>query len=291
MKTKRRELDSNHLGAGQSSLDTYLKEINKVPLMTAEEERDVARRARAGDEQALDQLVRANLRFVVSVAKRYANQGMPIEDLINDGNLGLIKAAQRFDVDRGYKFISYAVWWVRQSILQSLSNNSRIVRVPLNRAAVLFKIGKATRELDQDLGRLPTPEEIAARIDLPVDEVIDTMGIPNTYVSLDERLSEDESDNAFVDYLEDDAVVLPDEHTDREMLSLDLARALKTLTERERIIMEMYYGLNGEEPITLEEIGKRLGLTRERIRQIKELAIQRLRHQSRARYLEGYIEN
>jgi RNA polymerase primary sigma factor len=259
--------------------------------MTVEEEREVARRAKSGDEKALDQLVRANLRFVVSVAKRYVNQGMPIEDLINDGNLGLVKAAKRFDVDRGYKFISYAVWWIRQSILQSLSNNSRIVRVPLNRAGVLFKIGRATRELDQDLGRLPTPEEIAERIDLPLDEVIETMNIPNTYVSLDERLSEDENDNTFVDYLEDDAVVSPDVYTDREMLSVDLAKALKTLTDRERKIMEMYYGLNGEEPATLEEIGKRLGLTRERIRQVKEHAIQRLRHQSRARYLDGYIEN
>lgn len=289
--TKRRESDNEPVGGNETSLDLYLREINKVPLMTLEEEREVGRRAKAGDTTALDQLVRSNLRFVVSVAKRYANQGMPIEDLVNDGNVGLIKAAQRFDVDRGYKFISYAVWWIRQSILQSLSHNSRIVRIPLNRADVIYKIGKATRELDQELGRLPTPEEISEHTGFPVDEVIETMGIPNTYVSLDERLSEDENDNAFVDYLEDDTVVMPDEHTNQKMLSKDLAKALATLTERERTIMEMYYGLDGEEPITLEEIGKRLGLTRERIRQIKENAIQRLRHQSRARFLEGYVEN
>jgi RNA polymerase primary sigma factor len=274
-----------------TAFDIYLEEINKVPLMTREEEREVARRARAGDQRALDQLVQANLRFVVSVAKRYANQGIPIEDLVNDGNLGLIKAAQRFDVDRGYKFISYAVWWIRQSMLLSLSQNSRIVRLPLNRANVLYKIGKISRELDQELGRAPTAEEIAEHIDVPVAEVQETMEIANHHVSLDESLSDSEDDRSFVDYLEDDAVVSPDNHVDQEMLSADLDRVLKTLTERERTIMQMYYGLNGEEPITLEQIGKRLGLTRERIRQIKEHAIQRLRHQSRAKLLEPYFQN
>ena len=285
------EMISEKAGAEPSSLDIYLRDINKVPLLTADQERDLARRTREGDPKAKDHLVRANLRFVVSIAKRYANQGIPIEDLINEGNIGLIKAAERFDVDRGFKFISYAVWWIRQAMLQSLSQNSRIVRLPLNRAGVLYRIGKATRELDQELERVPTVEEIAARIEVPVDEVLSTMRIPNTHVSLDDTLSDDAEDHSYMEYLEDENAVQPDVYAYVSALSEDLDKALATLTERERTIMTLYYGLGGAEPMTLEDIGKRIGLTRERIRQIKEQAIERLRHHSRSKFLEAYIEN
>jgi RNA polymerase primary sigma factor len=275
-------------GSEPTSFDIYLKQINRIPLMSAEEEAEVARRAQDGDESALDQLVQANLRFVVSVAKKYINQGVPIEDLVNEGNIGLIKAARRFDVDRGYKFISYAVWWIRQAILVALSQGSRIVRVPLNRASKLYKIGKASRELDQQLGRVPTAEEIAGHLQIPVVEVEETMRISNTHVSLDMTMPEEGDDKSFVSYLQDEDATQPDEYAEQEMLGESMRRALDTLDEREQRIMEMYFGLNGEEPLTLEDIGKRLGLTRERIRQIKEQAIQRLRHQSRAKYLEDY---
>ena len=285
------EMISEKAGAEPSSLDIYLRDINKVPLLTADQERDLARRTREGDPKAKDHLVRANLRFVVSIAKRYANQGIPIEDLINEGNIGLIKAAERFDVDRGFKFISYAVWWIRQAMLQSVSQNSRIVRLPLNRAGVLYRIGKATRELDQELERVPTVEEIAARIEVPVDEVLSTMRIPNTHVSLDDTLSDDAEDHSYMEYLEDENAVQPDVYAYVSALSEDLDKALATLTERERTIMTLYYGLGGAEPMTLEDIGKRIGLTRERIRQIKEQAIERLRHHSRSKFLEAYIEN
>ena len=285
------EMISDKGGSDPSSLDIYLREISKVPLLTADEERELARRAKEGDRKAIDHLVRANLRFVVTIAKRYANQGIPIEDLINEGNIGLIKAAERFDVDRGFKFISYAVWWIRQAMLLALSQNSRIVRLPLNRAGVLYKIGRATRDLDQELERVPTVEEIAARIDVPVEEVIDTMSIPSTHVSLDDTLSEDAEDHSYVDYLEDENVVQPDAYAYESTLGEDLDKALATLTERERTVMRLYYGLGDEGAMTLEEIGKRLGLTRERIRQIKDQAIERLRHHSRSKYLEGYIEN
>jgi RNA polymerase primary sigma factor len=270
-------------------LDIYLRQINKIPLLSVEKEKELARRAKSGDQEAIDELVQANLRFVVSVAKKYANQGVPIEDLINDGNLGLIKAAQKFDVDRGYKFISYAVWWVRQSILQSLSQSSRIVRVPLNRSNLLYKVGKATRELDQEFGRKPTPDEIAEKTGFPVEDVLDAIRIAATHVSLDEKMNDDGDDSSFLAHLEDENMVSPDELADAAMLGETMKKVLRTLSVRERTIMEMYFGLNGEEPLTLEAIGNRLGLTRERIRQIKEHAIQRLKHQSRASYLEDYL--
>jgi RNA polymerase primary sigma factor len=272
-----------------SVLDIYLNQIKRTPLMSVEEEREVAKRAKNGDQAAVDQLVQANLRFVVSVAKKYANQGIPIEDLINDGNLGLIKAAQKFDVDRGYKFISYAVWWIRQSILQSISQSSRIVRIPLNRANVLYKVGKALRELDQEHGKAPTPEEISKKMKLPVEEVLEAIRIANSHVSLDEKMSEDGDDSSFLSHLADENVMPPDEFADTAMLGETLKKVLMTLSERERNIMVMYFGLDDGEPLTLEEIGKRMGLTRERIRQIKEQAIQRLRHQSRSKYLEDYV--
>lgn len=272
------------------SLDVYLHEINKTPLLTREGEQQLARRIRKGSQAALDQLVKANLRFVVSVAKQYANQGLSLEDLINEGNLGLIKAAHRFDEKRGYKFISYAVWWIRQAMLQALAEHSRIVRLPLNRAGTLYRIGKTSRQLDQELGRKPTAQEIANKLNLSVVEVEDTMKIANTHVSLDDPYSNDKDDNALVDYLTDEDQVSPDEGTYTNALTDDMEKALNMLTEREKLILSMYFGLNGEEPLTLEDIGKELKLTRERIRQIKEKAIQRLRHSTRAKYLKGYIE-
>ncbi len=277
-------------GAGIRSLDLYLHEINRTPLLKREEERELARRIRGGDKKALDQLVQANLRFVVSIAKQYANQGLSLEDLINEGNLGLIKAAHRFDEERGFKFISYAVWWIRQAMLQSLAEHSRIVRLPLNRAGTLYRIGKVSRQLDQELGRTPSADEIAARLNISPEEVEDTMTIANTHVSLDDPYSSEKDDTALVDYLTDDLQASPDEDTYVSALSDDLERALGTLTERERLILSLYFGLGGDEPMTLEDIGKRLKLTRERIRQIKEKAIQRLRHSTRAKFLQGYIE-
>ncbi len=278
-------------GAGARSLDLYLHEINKTPLLTREGEQAIARRILTGDKEALDQLVRANLRFVVSIAKQYSNQGLSLEDLINDGNLGLIKAAHRFDPERGYKFISYAVWWIRQAMLQSLAEHSRIVRLPLNRAGTLYRIGKTSRLLDQELGRAPTAEEIAKRLGLSTKEVEDTMTIANTHVSLDDPYSSDKDDNSLVDYLTDENQIMTDEGTYTHALSDDMEKALNTLSEREKMILVLYFGLSGEQPLTLEDIGKRLNLTRERIRQIKEKAIQRLRHSTRAKFLQGYIES
>jgi RNA polymerase primary sigma factor len=276
---------------GIRSLDLYLHEINKTPLLTREQERDLARRIHKGDQKALDGLVKANLRFVVSIAKQYSNQGLSLEDLINEGNLGLIKAAHRFDEERGFKFISYAVWWIRQAMLQALAEHSRIVRLPLNRAGTLYRIGKASRQLDQELGRQPSPEEIAKRLNISIEEVEDTMVIANTHVSLDDPYSADKDDTALVDYLTDENQAAPDEDTYVSALSDDLEKALGPLTDRERMILSLYFGLGGDEPMTLEDIGKKLHLTRERIRQIKEKAIQRLRHSTRARVLQGYMEN
>ncbi len=277
--------------AGVRSLDLYLHEINKTPLLTREQERDLARRIHAGDKKALDALVKANLRFVVSIAKQYSNQGLSLEDLINEGNLGLIKAAHRFDEERGFKFISYAVWWIRQAMLQALAEHSRIVRLPLNRAGTLYRIGKVSRQLDQELGRAPSAEEIAKRLNISTEEVEDTMVIANTHVSLDDPYSAEKDDTALVDYLTDERQASPDEDTYVAALSDDLERALETLSDRERMILSLYFGLGGDEPMTLEDIGKRLKLTRERIRQIKEKAIQRLRHSTRAKFLQGYMES
>jgi RNA polymerase primary sigma factor len=276
---------------GERSLDLYLKEINNTPLLTREQERDLAKRIRKHDEQALHELVQANLRFVVSIAKQYVNQGLSLADLVNEGNLGLIKAAYRFDEKRGYKFISYAVWWIRQAMLQALAEQSRIVRLPLNRAGTLYRIGKAARQLDQELGRNPEVEEIARRLKLPNDEVRDTMQIANSHLSLDASFSNDQEENSLVDYLADDNLEAPDEQTYVNALSDDMQKALDTLTDRERQILSLYFGLEGEEPLTLEEIGKRMNLTRERIRQIKEKAILRLRHNSRSKYLKGYVQD
>lgn len=276
---------------GERSLDLYLKEINNTPLLTREQERDLAKRIRKGDEKALHALVKANLRFVVSIAKQYVNQGLSLADLVNEGNLGLIKAAYRFDEKRGYKFISYAVWWIRQAMLQALAEQSRIVRLPLNRAGTLYRIGKAARQLDQELGRSPEVSEIAEKLKLPHDEVRDTMQIANSHLSLDASFSNDQEENSLVDYLADDNLEAPDEQTYVNALSDDMQKALDTLTDRERQILSLYFGIEGEEPLTLEEIGKRMKLTRERIRQIKEKAILRLRHNSRSKYLKGYVQD
>ena len=276
---------------GERSLDLYLREINNTPLLTREQEKQLAQKIHKDDEDALHSLVKANLRFVVSIAKQYVNQGLSLADLINEGNLGLIKAAHRFDEKRGFKFISYAVWWIRQAMLQSLAEQSRIVRLPLNRAGTLYRIGKVARQLDQELGRKPEVGEIAKKLNLSHEEVRDTMQIANSHLSLDASFNNDQEENSLVDYLADENQEPTDEMTFSNALSDDMIRALSTLTERERAILMLYFGLGDSEPMTLEEIGKKMNLTRERIRQIKEKAILRLRHSSRSKYLMGYVED
>lgn len=274
----------------QRMLDQYLQEIGQVPLLTPEEEVELARRIKQGDQVALHKLVRANLRFVVSVAKKYQGQGLTLADLINEGNYGLIKAAQRFDETRGFKFISYAVWWIRQAILQALAEQSRIVRVPLNRAGALHRIGKRSSTLLQELGREPTVEEIAEELDLSHEEVQRTLAISQTHLSLDAPLTPGE-DNRLLDYLPDQFSAGPDDETYERALCNTIEEALNTLKEREARVLRLYYGLEeGRDPMTLEEIGSLLGITRERVRQIKEKALVRLRHASRSRYLETFIQ-
>lgn len=272
----------------ESSLDQYLKEISNYPLLSREDEVDLAGRIRAGDEEALDKLVRSNLRFVVSVAKKYQNQGVALGDLINEGNLGLIRAAHKFDETKGIKFISYAVWWIRQAILQALAEQSRIVRVPLNRAGALHRIGKRTSSLLQELGREPTVEEIAGELDISHEEVERTLAISQSHLSLDAPLSPGE-DNRLLDYLADQFSAGPDDETYDRALSITIDEALGTLKEREAKVLRLYFGLEGSDPMTLEEIGSLLGITRERVRQIKEKALVRLRHASRARFLETFL--
>jgi RNA polymerase primary sigma factor len=273
----------------ESSLDQYLKEISAYPLLSREEEVDLAGRIRAGQEEALDKLVRSNLRFVVSVAKKYQNQGVALGDLINEGNLGLIRAAHKFDETKGIKFISYAVWWIRQAILQALAEQSRIVRVPLNRAGALHRIGKRSSTLLQELGREPTVEEIADELDLSHEEVQRTLAISQSHLSLDAPLTPGE-DNRLLDYLPDQFSSGPDDETYERALSSTIEEALGTLKEREARVLRLYFGLeDGRDPMTLEEIGSLLGITRERVRQIKEKALVRLRHASRARFLETFM--
>lgn len=272
-----------------SSLDQYLKEISIYPLLKREDEIELAQGIRKGDEEALDKLVRSNLRFVVSVAKKYQNQGVALSDLINEGNVGLIRAAHKFDETKGIKFISYAVWWIRQAILQALAEQSRIVRVPLNRAGALHRIGKRSAALLQELGREPTVEELADELDLSEDEVRRTLSLSQTHLSLDAPLTPGE-DNRLLDYLPDQFAPGPDDETyDRALLNT-VEEALGTLKEREAKILRLYFGLDSQEPMTLEEIGAILGITRERVRQIKEKALLRLRHASRARFLETFTQ-
>ncbi|MCU0428663.1 MAG: RNA polymerase sigma factor RpoD/SigA [Cytophagaceae bacterium] len=270
------------------SLDKYLQEIGKVDLLTPDEEVELAKRIREGDQQALEKLTKANLRFVVSVAKQYQNQGLSLGDLINEGNLGLIKAAQRFDETRGFKFISYAVWWIRQSILQALAEQSRIVRLPLNRVGSLNKISKTFSELEQKYEREPSPDELAEVLDVTTAEVVDTLKISGRHVSMDAPFVQGE-ENSLLDVLENDSEVSPDQGLISDSLRREVQRALSTLTQREADVITLYFGLNGEHAMTLEEIGEKFNLTRERVRQIKEKAIRRLRHTSRSKALKPYL--
>lgn len=270
------------------SLDQYLQEIGEVDLLTADQEVTLAKRIKKGDQDALEKLTKANLRFVVSVAKQYQNQGLSMGDLINEGNLGLIKAAKRFDETKGFKFISYAVWWIRQAILQALAEQSRIVRLPLNRVGALHKIGKASSGLEQEFGREPSPGEIADELDMTDYEVMDTLKISSRHLSLDAPFNEGE-DNSLLDVLDDPEQLDPDEPLLDDALKREIEKALATLTPREAEVISLYFGINREHSLTLEEIGERFGLTRERVRQIKEKAISRLRHNSRNRPLKSYL--
>ncbi|OWP63027.1 RNA polymerase subunit sigma [Hymenobacter amundsenii] len=270
------------------SLDKYLQEIGKVDLLTPDEEVTLAQRIKAGDQLALEKLTKANLRFVVSVAKQYQNQGLSLGDLINEGNLGLIKAAKRFDETRGFKFISYAVWWIRQSILQALAEQSRIVRLPLNRVGSLNKISKSFSELEQKFEREPSPEEIAEVLELTTSEVVDTLKISGRHVSVDAPFVQGE-ENRLLDVLENEDEESPDTGLMNDSLRKEVQRALSTLTKREADVITLYFGLNGEHSLTLEEIGEKFNLTRERVRQIKEKAIRRLRHTSRSKALKPYL--
>ncbi len=270
-----------------ASLDKYLQEIGKEELITVEEEVELAQRIHKGDDAALERLTKANLRFVVSVAKQYQNQGLSLPDLINEGNMGLIKAARKFDETRGFKFISYAVWWIRQSILQALAEQSRIVRLPLNQVGSLNKINKAYAKFEQENERPPTPEELAELLDLPKDKVVDTLRVSGRHVSMDAPLGESE-DNCLLDVIENTDSPEADRTLMKESLSREIERALATLTERERDIIRLHFGISCQE-MTLEEVGEKFGLTRERVRQIKEKAIRRLRHTSRSRLLKAYL--
>ena len=270
-----------------ASLDKYLQEIGKEDLITVEEEVELAQRIRKGDQKALEKLTRANLRFVVSVAKQYQNQGLSLPDLINEGNLGLIKAAEKFDETRGFKFISYAVWWIRQSILQALAEQSRIVRLPLNQVGSLNKINKAFSRFEQENERRPSPEELADSLDVPAEKVADTLRVSGRHISVDAPFVEGE-DNSLLDVLVNDDSPIADRTLINESLSTEVERALSTLTERERDIIKLFFGINTQE-MTLEEIGEKFGLTRERVRQIKEKAIRRLRHSSRSKLLKTYL--
>lgn len=271
-----------------ASLDKYLQEIGKVDLITADEEVELAQRIKAGDRVALEKLTKANLRFVVSVAKQYQNQGLSLPDLINEGNLGLIKAAQRFDETRGFKFISYAVWWIRQSILQALAEQSRIVRLPLNKIGSINKINKAYASLEQEHERAPSAEEISELLDMSESDVKESMKNSGRHVSMDAPLVEGEDSNLY-DVLNTGESPSPDGILMTESLRIEIERALQTLTPREADLIRLYFGLNGAHPMTLEEIGETFDLTRERVRQIKEKAIRRLKHTSRSKILKSYI--
>ena len=270
-----------------ASLDKYLQEIGKEELISVEEEVELAQRIKKGDQAALEKLTRANLRFVVSVAKQYQNQGLSLPDLINEGNLGLIKAAEKFDETRGFKFISYAVWWIRQSILQALAEQSRIVRLPLNQVGSLNKINKAYSKFEQEHERRPSPEELADQLVLPAEKVADTLRVSGRHVSVDAPFVDGE-DNSLLDVLINNDSPNADRVLIDESLSREIERSLATLTEREADIIRMFFGIASTE-MTLEEIGEHFGLTRERVRQIKEKAIRRLRHTSRSKLLKTYL--
>ncbi|MBK8500770.1 MAG: sigma-70 family RNA polymerase sigma factor [Saprospiraceae bacterium] len=271
------------------SLEKYLQEIGKVDLLTPEEEVDLAKKIKSGDQEALERLTKANLRFVVSVAKQYQNQGLSLSDLINEGNLGLIKAAQRFDETRGFKFISYAVWWIRQSILQALAEQSRIVRLPLNKVGSLNKINRAFSELEQEYEREPSPEELAEVLEIPTDEVETTLGVAARHVSMDAPFVDGE-DNSLLDVLENGNTPKTDSQLEyNESLRQEIERSLGTLTERQCDVIKLYFGIGVEHPMSLEDIGEKFGLTRERVRQIKDKAINKLRSASRSKLLKHYL--
>ena len=271
----------------RASLDKYLQEIGREELVTVEEEVELAQRIRKGDQAALEKLTKANLRFVVSVAKQYQNQGLSLPDLINEGNLGLIKAAEKFDETRGFKFISYAVWWIRQSILQALAEQSRIVRLPLNQVGSLNKINKALSKFEQENERMPSPEELSEILDIPRDKIADTLRVSGRHVSVDAPFVDGE-DNSLLDVLVNTDSPNADKGLVNESLNKEIERALATLTERERDIVKYFFGI-GTQEMTLEEIGEYFGLTRERVRQIKEKAIRRLRHSARSKLLKSYL--
>ena len=271
-----------------ASLDKYLQEIGKEDLITAEEEVELAQKIKTGDQRALEKLVKANLRFVVSVSKQYQNQGLTLPDLINEGDLGLIKAAQRFDETRGFKFISYAVWWIRQSILQALAEQSRIVRLPLNQVGSLNKINKAFSKLEQTYEREPSAEELAEALDLPENKVADTIKVSGRHVSMDAPFVQGE-DNSLLDVLVNGDSPGADSLLLSESLQKEIERSLSTLTERERDVVRLFFGIGMNHGLTLEEIGDKFDLTRERVRQIKEKAIRRLRHTSRSKLLKAYL--
>ncbi len=271
-----------------ASLDKYLAEIGRVDLITADDEVKLAQKIKQGDQRALKKLVNANLRFVVSVSKQYQNQGLTLPDLINEGNLGLIKAAQRFDETRGFKFISYAVWWIRQSILQALAEQSRIVRLPLNKIGSINKINKAYAALEQDFGRAPTHAEIADQLDITVKEVKESMKNAGRHVSMDAPLIQDEATNMY-DVMRENDTPTPETSLLYDSLRKEIGRAVSTLTPRETDVVRLYFGLDGQHPMTLEEIGEKFDLTRERVRQIKEKAIRRLKHTSRSKILKTYL--
>ncbi len=271
------------------SLEKYLQEIGKVDLLTPEEEVDLAKKIKEGDQNALEQLTKANLRFVVSVAKQYQNQGLSLSDLINEGNLGLIKAAQRFDETRGFKFISYAVWWIRQSILQALAEQSRIVRLPLNKVGSLNKINRAFSELEQEYEREPSSDELAELLEISSDEVETTLGVAARHVSMDAPFVDGE-DNSLLDVLENSGTPGTDSKLEyAESLRREIERSLNTLTERQCDVIKLYFGIGIEHPMSLEDIGDRFGLTRERVRQIKDKAINKLRSASRSKLLKHYL--
>ena len=271
------------------SLEKYLQEIGKVELISPEDEALLAKRIRQGDQRALDRLTRANLRFVVSVSKQYQNQGLSLPDLINEGNVGLIKAAQRFDETRGFKFISYAVWWIRQSILQALAEQSRIVRLPLNKVGLTNRINKAFSQLEQEYEREPSTEELADLLDIGMEEIAATLGISNRHVSMDSPLSDGE-EHTLIDVLENpnaDSTDAELEHN--ESLKTEIDRTLNTLTERQQDVIRYFFGIGVDHPMSLEDIGEKFKLTRERVRQIKDKAISKLKTNSRCKHLKGYL--
>ncbi|MCH8125381.1 sigma-70 family RNA polymerase sigma factor [candidate division KSB1 bacterium] len=284
-----KNISKNYL-PNNASLEKYLQEIGEVPLLTPDEEVYLARQIKHDDAEALEKLTKSNLRFVVSVAKQYQNQGLSLGDIINEGNLGLIKAAKRFDETRGFKFISYAVWWIRQAILQALAEQSRVVRLPLNRVGALNKIGKALSHLEQEFEREPTSEEIATELDMTLKEVNDAMRIAGRHLSLDAPMNiKENSENNLLDLIQDKEEPSPDDDVLTESLKVDLEVALNSLSNREAEVIRLYFGLGRERALTLEEIGEVFRLTRERVRQIKEKALHRLRHVTRSRSLRVYL--